>query len=133
MTKPRTVLLWGENDLLTKAMEMFLTAGHMAAWQVIRVPAEVCSQELVAQVQTIRPDLLILYQPKPVNGTDPLIKLLQEQPELKVIGEQPALRVIMVSLENNVMQVYTKQSITVRHVSDLLSLMDDRYFSEKSP
>jgi len=132
MTRPRTVLLWGENELLTKAMEMFLTAGHMATWQVVRVPAGVCSKELVAQVQTIRPDLLILYQPKPVNGTDPLLKLLQEQPELKVIGEQPESRVIIVSLENNVLQVYTKQSITVQHVSDLLSVMDDRYSSEKS-
>jgi hypothetical protein len=130
MTKPRTVLLWGGNDLLTRAVEMFLRAEQMATWQVIRVPADKSISAVVEQAKRTRPDLVILYQPQPTNGADPLMKLIEDQPELRVIADQPELRVITVSLENNVMQLYTKHSITVHHVSDLLSVIEDRYFSE---
>ncbi len=119
MPKPRTVILWGQNDLLTKAMEMFLTAGE--AWDVIKLPANQCITALVEQVQKIKPDLVIIYQAKPGDDSDSLSKLIQEQPDL---------RMITVSLENNVMQVYSKRSITVRQVADLLSVIEDRYFSE---
>lgn len=118
--KPRTVLLWSQNDLLTKAMEMFLTAGETEAWNVIKLPGTPCITSLVEQVQAIKPDLVILYQDKPGDDSHSLGKLIQEQPDL---------RMITVSLENNVMQVYSKRSITVRQVSDLLSVIEDRYFS----
>ena len=131
MPKPKTVILWGPNDLLTKAMEMFLTTGETDKWDVIRFPADQCISSLVDEVQKTKPDLVILYQAQPVDDSDPLIRLLQEQPELKVIANQPESRVIIVSLENNVMQVYSKRSITVRQVSDLLSVIENRYFSDQ--
>lgn len=121
MSKPRTIVLWGQNDLLTKAMEMFLTADESEAWNVIKLPANPCITTLVEQVQKIKPDLVILYQPKPGHDSEALGKLIQDQPDL---------RMITVSLENNVMQVYSKRTITVRQVSDLLSVIEDRYFSE---
>lgn len=120
MSKPSTVLLWGQNDLLTKAMEMFLTADE-EAYQVIKLPGDRCLTELLEQVREIKPDLVILYQDKPAEDCDSLGRLMQEQPHL---------RMITVSLENNVMQVYSKRSITVRQVSDLLSVVEGRYFSE---
>ena len=121
MPKPKTVILWGQNDLLTKAMEMFLTAGESEAWHVIKLPADQCIAALVEQVQSIQPDLVILYQANPGGDSDQLGKLIQDQPDLKMIT---------VSLENNVMQVYSKRSITIRQVSDLLSVIEDRYFSD---
>jgi hypothetical protein len=130
MPKPKTVILWGQNDLLTKAMEMFLTTGETDKWEVISFPANQCISSLVEQVRRIKPDLVIIYHAKPDDDSDPLMKLFQEQPELRVIADQPESRVITVSLENNVMQVYSKHSITVRQASDLLSVIEDRYFSE---
>lgn len=127
MTKRKTAILWGQNDLLTKAMEMFLTAGEKHTWDVIRFPASEPISALVEQVQRIKPELVILYQPQPCDGSDPLIKLILEQPELKVLADQPDSKIITVSLENNVMQVYDKHSITVRQMSDLLSVIEDRY------
>lgn len=120
--KPRTVILWGQNDLLTKAMEMFLMAGRMEPWEVIRFDANQCISSLVEQVQKIKPDLVILYQAKPGDDSDQLSKLIQEQPDL---------RMITVSLENNVMQVYSKRSITVRQVSDLLSVIENQHLSDQ--
>ena len=122
MPKPKTVLLWGQNDLLTKAMELFLTAGEAETWEVMKLPADQCISVLVEQVQKIKPDLVILYQAKPLDDADEVGKLIQQQPDL---------RMITVSLENNVMQVYSKRSITVRQVSDLLSVIENRYFSDQ--
>lgn len=132
MHKPKTVLVWGPNDLLTKAMVMFLTTGETDKWNVIRFPANQCISSLVKEVQKTKPDLVILYQAPHADDSDPLIRLLQEQPELKVLAHQPELKIIIVSLENNVMQVYSKHSITVRQVSDLLSVIENRYFSDQS-
>lgn len=117
MTELRTAILWGPDDLLTRAMEKFLTVGE--TWKVIRIPAKqgICS--LVEQVQKTKPGLVIFYQAEFGADVGPLMKLLHDQPEL---------RVITVSLENNVMQVYSKQSIMVRKVSDLLGIIEDRYF-----
>ena len=122
MPNRKTVILWGQNDLLTKAMEMFLMAGESEAWNVIKLPADQCIVALVKHVRSIQPDLVILYQANPGDDSDQLGKLIQEQPDLKMIT---------VSLENNVMQVYSKRSITIRQVSDLLSVIEDRYFSDK--
>ena len=122
MHKPKTVLLWGQNDLLTKAMEMFLTAGESETWEVIKLPAEQGISGLVEQVQEIKPDLVILYQAGPVDDENELGKLIQHQPHL---------RMIIVSLENNVMQVYSKRSITVQQVSDLLAVIENRNFLDQ--
>jgi hypothetical protein len=130
MTKQRKVILWGQNDLLTRAMEMYLTAGETEPWEVVRFPANQCISSLVEQVQKTKPDLVIFYQPKPDDNSDPLIKLFEEQPELRVLANQPESRVITISLDNNVMQVYSKHSVTVRQASDLLAVIEDRYFSE---
>jgi len=130
MTKPRKMILWGQNDLLTRAMEIFLTTEQRETWEVVRLPANQSISALVEQIQRSKPDLVILYQPKLGDDSDPLLKLFQEQPQLKVIADQPDSRVITVSIENNVLQVYSKRSITVRQASDLLSVIDGRYFSE---
>ena len=132
MHSPKTVFVWGPNDLLTKAMEMFLTNGETDKWNVIRFPANHCISSLVKEAQKTRPDLVILYQARHADDSDPLIRLLQEQPELKVLANQPESKIIIVSLENNVMQVYSKHSITVRQVSDLLSVIENRYVSDQT-
>jgi DNA-binding NarL/FixJ family response regulator len=129
MTKQKTVILWGQDDLLTEAIEMFFKAGEKDIWQVIKFSEKECVSALVEQVQKCKPELVILHRSMPGDVSDPLMRLLEEQPELKVLADQPESRVITVSLENNVMQVYSKHSITVRYTSDLLSVIEDRYFS----
>lgn len=122
MPKLRTVILWGQNDLLTKAMEMLLTENESEQWNIIKLPANQCIAALVEQVQQLKPDLVILYRAKPAADSDELGKLIQQQPDLWMIT---------FSLENNVMQVYNKHSITIRQVSDLLSVIENRHFSNQ--
>ena len=117
MTVSKIAIVWGPDDLLTQAMEKFLTAGQ--SWNVFRISAKLGSCSLAEHVQKIKPDLVIFYQATCLTDSELLMKLLHDQPEL---------RIITVSLENNMMQVYSKQSIMVRQVSDLLAIIEDRYF-----
>jgi hypothetical protein len=114
MSKAKKVILWGRDDLLTKAVEIFLTAGIR---EVIRIPMEHGADYLVECAKKIKPDVVIVY----VDDVNLPLRLIQDQPNFKVV---------IVSLQDNQMQVYSKHSILVREVSDLLSVIEDRYFLE---
>ena len=117
--KSKTAILWGCNDLLAQAMEFFIQAEEQ--WQVVRLSTDTGVDDLVEQAEKLRPNVIILYADHCAN--DP--KLI-----MQLIEKQPNLRIVTVSLEDNRMQVYCKQSIMVRKVSDLLSIIEDRHFSD---
>jgi len=117
----RNAIIWGPDDLLTQAMEYFLKAEE--TWQVVRIPADQGPESLFDQVEKIHPDVIILHTGNCSNCTDLPLQLLQDYPNL---------RVITTSLEDNQMQVYSKQSIRLRKASDLLSIVEDRHFSNQS-
>jgi hypothetical protein len=119
MKKSKKAILWGRDDLLTKAVEIFLTAEE--TWEVIRIPREHGAAHLVDRAKRIGPDVVIVYAEDCLEDANLPLRLIQNQPNL---------RVVTVSLEDNQMQVYSKHSILVREVSDLLSVIEDRYFLE---
>jgi hypothetical protein len=119
MKKSKKAILWGRDDLLTKAVEIFLTAEE--TWEVIRIPREHGAGHLVDRAKRIGPDVVIVYAEDCLEDANLPLRLIQNQPNL---------RVVTVSLEDNQMQVYSKHSILVREVSDLLSVIEDRYFLE---
>lgn len=115
----RKAVIWAPDDLLAQAMEFFLKAED--TWQVIRISADQSVEDLFEQIKRIQPDVIILHTGKCAGNTSLAAQLLQEHPNL---------RVVTTSLEDNQMQVYSKYSIRVRNASDLLSIIEDRYFSE---
>ena len=117
----RKAVIWAPDDLLAQAMEFFLKAEE--SWQVIRISAEQSIEDLFEQIKRIQPDVIILHTGKCAGNSSLAVQLLQEYPNL---------RVITTSLEDNQMQVYSKHSLMVRKVSDLLSIIEDRYFSDHS-
>jgi hypothetical protein len=119
MSKSKTAILWGPDDLLAQAMEFFLTAGEL--WEVIRIPVDRGTDCLIEQARKIKPEVIILHTE---ICTEDLSLPMQ------LIKAQPNLRVVITSLENNEMQVYSKHSVTLHQASDLLSVIEDRYFSE---
>ena len=121
MTKSKKAILWGQDDLLAHAIEIFLTTAE--TWEVIRIPIGQDGDDLLDQAKAIRPDVIILYEGNCASAMSLPMQLIQAQPELKVVT---------VSLEDNRMQVFSKHSLTVRKVSDLLAVIEDRYFSENS-
>ncbi len=115
----RKAIVWGHDDLLTQAMKFFLEEEETL--QVIQIYEEQGIDFLVEQTMQIKPEVVILHPGTCTAQNDLLIRLFQTQSTAKVIT---------VSLENNLMQVFCKQSITLRHVSDLLSVVENRQFSE---
>jgi hypothetical protein len=117
----RNAVIWAPDDLLAQAMEFFLKAED--TWQVIRISADQSIEDLFEQIKRSQPDVIILHTGNCAGNTGLAAQLLQEYPNL---------RVVTTSLEDNQMQVYSKYSIRVRNASDLLSIIEDRYFSDHS-
>lgn len=113
MNKPRTVILWGREDLLGRAVELLLT--NRKKWEVIRISDNNRLDTLFQEVERVDPNVVIIYQGDCASDTQIPAQLLQGRPGLKVIT---------VSLENNSMEVYNKQKVLIKDVSDLLSVLE---------
>jgi aromatic ring-cleaving dioxygenase len=112
-TKTKTVILWGGENLLGRAVELFLAARQ--EWEVIRIVEQDNGESLLQQVERVNPNIVIVYQDNFHSNSSLPLKLLQRR---------QGLRVIIVSLENNSMEVYNKQKIWVKEISDLISTVE---------
>ncbi len=114
MKNTRTVILWGREDMLTKGVGVFLNARK--GWEVARI-TDTCNIDFLYQeVERVRPDVVIIYQGDYASETDVPARLM---------ANHPGMKVIIVSLETNSVEVYNKQSVLVKEVSDLFSIVDD--------
>jgi DNA-binding NarL/FixJ family response regulator len=113
MKKSMKVILWGREDVLGHAVELFLNT--CKEWEVIRISDKRSSEDLIQQVEKANPNVVILYQGDCASQTDLPMRLMQDHPGLKVI---------MVSLENNSMEMYHRQKIYIKEVSDLLAFVE---------
>jgi len=113
MTKSKTIVLWGREDLLSSSVELFLTA--QKGWRVVSISNEENFEALILAVGKVHPDVVIIQQGDRSSNSYPLMKLIQDH---------PGLRVITVNLNDNLMEVYSKQNILVKSASDLISVVE---------
>jgi len=109
----KTIVLWGHDDLLSSFLEHFLVTRK--GWEVINLSI---SQNLDALVQVLDitgADVLIIQLGDHV--IDPCIPQALQQ-------SYPGLRVITLSLNDNLMEVYSKQNILVQSAEDLITVLD---------
>lgn len=114
MTKIKTVLIWGKEDLLSSSIEHFLAAHKN--WNVISVLNTGDLEALIQAVASKHPDIVIIHQGDRYDPASLPLKILQDH---------PALKVITVSLEDNAMEVYNKKKILIRAPSDLTTAIED--------
>jgi DNA-binding NarL/FixJ family response regulator len=112
-TNSKKVALIGREDLLAISVELFLS--NQKDWEVIRISDQLTHDEVLEKVEEANPDVLILYQGDYASTDELPTQLLHICPKAKVIT---------VSLENNSMDVYTKQEVRVKEVADLLSVVE---------
>ena len=112
----KKAILWGPESLLVDSVEFFLKAG--AAWDVVKISADYGVDYLVQQVKTLKPTVVILCQEKEESDTNLLMELSQVE---------SCMKVVVVSLESNLIQVYSKQKVMMHNISDLLSVVDTKY------
>ena len=113
MTKSKTIVLWGREDLLSSSVELFLTA--QKGWEVISISNEEGFNALLQAVDKVHPEVVIIHQgDRSANSSLPM----------QLIQDYPGLKVITVNLQNNLMEVYSKQNILVKAASDLVSVVE---------
>jgi hypothetical protein len=112
--KKKTVILWGRGDLLGQGVESFLSSRE--DWNIIQVSNKESVDVLIREVKKVKPDVVILNAgDSPIDSQLPFI----------LIQNRPALKVIMMSLENNSLEVYNKQKFCIKGAGDLLSVIDE--------
>ena len=116
MMKSRKVIVWGQDDLLSWAVNFFLTARK--DWEVLSFSSDLGIDFLIRQVEDLSPDVVVVYQTKCVNSARMLMQLFYTRPELTMITVDP---------QENTMEVYNKKQILVKRVSDLISVVEGQY------
>ena len=111
---PRIALLWGSGNLLGEAIESILNADRN--WQVVKILGSRDVDALAQAVKRVRPEIVIVNQghcaeefPSPVH----------------LIGDFPELKIITINSTNNLMEVYNKQTVCMKDVADLLSIIGE--------
>lgn len=114
MTTTKTIVIWGSEDVLSSSIEFFIAAKE--DWKVIRVSKNESLNTLFLTIKTAQPDIVIISRE--------FRKDLANIP-LQLLKTHPVAKVIMVNLENNLMDVYTKQKILAKEASDLITLIEN--------
>lgn len=118
----RKAVLWGEDDLLSQAIGLFLESNM--TWEVIRVSRNGSVGDLMREVKRIKPEVVILREDRVgENSTLPL----------QLLNEELCTKVISVGLESNLMQVYSRQNVILQGVTDLLSIVETGNYSNCIP
>lgn len=82
---------------------------------MISISNEENYDELMLAVNRVNPDVVIIHQKDP--------NLYLNLPAI-LLHDHPKLKVVTLSLNNNLMEVYSKQDILVKSTSDLISVVD---------
>ncbi len=113
MTKSRTIVLWGREDLLSSSVELFLTS--QKGWRVVSISDEENLEALDLAVEKVNPDFVFIQQGDRSGDSHLPVQLLEDHPGLKVIT---------FNSQNNLIEVYVKQTIMVKSASDLISIVE---------
>lgn len=109
-TLEKTVILWGQDDVLTIAVENLLHTGDN--WKVMRISDDLDEVALAQVVEQVIPDVVIVHEGAFSGNVRLLIRFVQDYPKLKIIT---------IGLENNKMDIYTKKTMCIKEPSDLLA------------
>ncbi len=112
LRQPKTIVLWGQDDLLTQAVEALLTS--QAGWQVIRICDQTDETMVVSKLKAVEPQVLIVHQDTFSRSLQLLFEFVQKYSEL---------RIITINLDNNKMEIFNKQTIYLKEVSGLMSII----------
>ena len=114
MTNSKVIVMWGSEDILSSSIEHFLSA--KADWKVVSISNKEDLETLILAVEPTQPDIVIIHQGCHNKPTDLPLQFLQDRAVIKVIR---------VSLEDNLMDVYSKQKILVTQASDLITVIEN--------
>jgi len=116
--KTKKVIIWGRPDVLSWAVEYFLSARK--DWDVVSLSNEIGVDALICEVEKTQPDAVIVYQRNFARSAYLPAQLLLNYPNLAVITVNP---------DDNSMDVYNKKQIYIQEVSDLVLAVESELHS----
>jgi len=116
----KMVVVWGSETILSTSIEFLL--GNKADWKVVCVSSLEEFEALIIPGENEFSDIVIIHQ----VGLDESCLL-----PLHLLQDHTDLRMITISLENNVMDIYNRQSLLVKEASDLISVIEMSLKSKK--
>ncbi|MCA9874913.1 MAG: hypothetical protein KC441_14680 [Anaerolineales bacterium] len=114
MKELKTIVVCGSEDIFSSSIECILTAEEN--WRVITVSIREGWKVLNHKLATLCPDIVIIPEDPFNKITDSVLYLLQNYPVFKVI---------VINLENNMMDVYSKQNTLLEGISGLIQEIED--------
>ena len=111
----KVVLVWGTESILSSSIQYLLAAKE--EWEVISVSNLEEFNTLIASFEQIFSDIVVIHQGELDDPCNLPLQLLQEH---------AGIRLITISLENNVMDIYNKQSMLVKDASDLVTVIENQ-------
>ena len=121
MAKSNLAILWAREDLLGKAIQQLLSTAK--DWKIIKIYDEANSDILAREVERVNPDVVIIRRGEYTsNIMETLKKLMMDHCEMKIIA---------ISLDDNLVEVYNKQTVRIQEVSNLLSVIEEHTVSNK--
>lgn len=118
MGKPKTAILWGRDDVLSRAIELFLSSNK--DWEVITIRDTQPLKRLQKTIEDRDPQVVIIHQ-----GDIRASSKDEKGLPLDLIQKHPGIKVITVSLENNTAEVFNKQQVYIQEICDLLKTLDE--------
>ncbi len=113
MAKSKTIVVWGDQDLLGSSIEYFLSG---KGWRVFCISTKEELEALIQAAETETVDILIIHSGRHDDFANHPLLLLRDH---------PSIRVISVSLEDNMVEVYSKQKVVVKQAADLMTVIED--------
>ncbi len=112
-TKKSKIIIWGRPDVLSWAVEFFLSTRK--DWEVINLSSKQGVDGLMHEVENVQPDAVIIYQREYAQSAYLPAQLLVNYPNMAVITINP---------DNNSMEVFNKKRVCIQEVSDLISVVE---------
>jgi DNA-binding NarL/FixJ family response regulator len=115
MAKPNVAILWTREDLQGRAIQQLLITAK--DWKIIKIYDETNSDLLVEDVERVNPAVVIIHLSDYAGRImEMLNKLMMDHCEMKIIAISP---------DDNLVEVYNKQTVRIKEVSNLLSVIEE--------
>jgi Zn-dependent M32 family carboxypeptidase len=116
LVNTKVIVISRRESLLGRAVE-YLTADEKE-WMILRVSDSQNLEDWIQKVEETDPNVVIISQDELGYDEHLLARLNQDCPQVK--------KVILVSLSENLLEVYSKQKIQVKSVQDLFSEVENQ-------
>ena len=110
---PKTVIVWGHEDLLGYSISLILNARK--DWNIVRFSDEEDIQVLMAELEKCDPDVIIMHQTDCTKDMELPWTLVRKCHGAKVITVSP---------ESNSLEMLNSRKVIVKEASDLLSIIE---------